>query len=35
MPINLHFFRDNSLDKLDFARVFDFFDQLGYLRFLY
>ncbi len=35
MPINLHFFRDNSLDKLDFARVFDFFDQLGYFEIFY
>ena len=35
MPINLHFFRDNSLDKLDFARVFDFFDQLGFFEIYY
>lgn len=27
MAINIHFFRDSSLDKLDFAKVLEFFDS--------
>ena len=27
MAINIHFFRDSSLDKLDFAKVLEFFDE--------
>ncbi|HHX79180.1 MAG TPA: hypothetical protein GX695_05465 [Acholeplasmataceae bacterium] len=27
MPINLHFFRNNELEKLDYSKVFEFFDN--------
>ena len=28
MAINIHFFRNNTLDKLDFGKVLEFFDEL-------
>ena len=27
MAINLHFFRSNDLEKIDFLKVFDFFEE--------
>ena len=28
MAINIHFFRNNTLDKLDYEKVLEFFDEL-------
>ena len=28
MAINIHFFRNNTLDRLDYNKVLEFFDEL-------
>lgn len=35
MALNIHFFRNSSLDKLDFVKVFDFFDNFPEFKIYY
>lgn len=35
MAINIHFFRDSSLDKIDFSKVLDFFDSFPNFKIYY
>ena len=35
MAINIHFFRDNKLEKLDYAKVLEFFDELPNFKIYY